>query len=87
MSLGGKNSKLDFNGAGFVERGESGYNEWNVCVDSNEIFTDRCLYILFHNVLGTWKMLPWQRFYKQDGIAQKMNHDFPSKTKKQMLSY
>ena len=52
MSLGGKNSKLDLNGAGFMERGESGYNELNVCVDNNEVFTYRCLYMLFHNLLG-----------------------------------
>lgn len=40
-----------------MERGESRYNEWNVCVDSNEVFTYRpmLLYVLFHNLLGTWK--------------------------------
>lgn len=39
-----------------MEGGESGYNEWNVFVDGNEVFTYRhMLFVLFHNLLGTWK--------------------------------
>ena len=65
--------KLDPNRAGFMERGESGYNVWNVCVDSDEVFTYRRMLFICGLPQFTWylkgKMSPWQRCCKQGGTA------------------